>query len=173
MATFSVRVPDDLAARFDLAAGPVGGRSPLLRRLIGSAAGSSETVPTETSRPRTGARIMVRLTAAEAAGVDVEAAALGLRRATWIAALVRSRVLGKPTFARSDTRLLTGVRSEVRRVGVNVNQIARALNTAVLEGRVLDTELTAVEDLRRELRAHVLALGEAFEGNLAYWAGEP
>ncbi|MDB5459450.1 MAG: hypothetical protein JWO72_1191 [Caulobacteraceae bacterium] len=116
---------------------------------------------------------MLRLTAAEAAGVDVEAAALGLRRATWISALVRRRVLGQPTFARSDALLLTGVRSELRRIGVNVNQIARALNTAVLEGRVLDTELTAVDDLRRELRAHILALGEAFEGNLAYWAGEP
>jgi hypothetical protein len=116
---------------------------------------------------------MVRLTAAEAAGMDLEAAALGLRRATWIAALVRSRVLGQPTFARSDTLLLTGVRSELRRIGVNVNQIARALNTAVLEGRVLDTELTAIEDLRRELGAHVVALGEAFAGNLAYWAGEP
>jgi hypothetical protein len=173
MATFSVRVPDDLAARFDLAAVPVGGRSPLLRRLIQSAAAPSEAAPAEGSRPRTGARIMVRLTAAETAAVDGEAAIMGLRRATWIAALVRSRVLGQPTFARPDTLLLTGVRSELRRIGVNVNQIARALNTAVLEGRVLDTELTAVDDLRRELRAHIQALGEAFEGNLAYWAGEP
>ena len=44
------------------------------------------------------------------------------------------------------------------------------MNTAVLEGRVLNTQLTAVDDLRRELRAHIAGLREAFEGNLTYWA---
>ena len=41
-----------------------------------------------------------------------------------------------------------------------------------MEGRILDTELSAIEDLRRELRAHLTGLGEAFAGNLAYWAAE-
>ena len=95
---------------------------------------------------------------------------MGMRRATWIAALVRRQVLGKLTFARADALALMAIRGELRRIGVNVNQIARAMNTAVLEGRVLDAELAGLEDLRRELRAHFVALGEAFEGNLDYWA---
>jgi hypothetical protein len=61
----------------------------------------------------------------------------------------------------------------VRRIGVNVNQIARALNTAVMEGKVLDLELAYLDTLRTELRAHMFTLREAFEGNLAYWAAEP
>ena len=65
------------------------------------------------------------------------------------------------------------MQSELRRIGVNVNQIARALNTAGMEGRVLDLELGSLEDLRREIRAHMLALREAFEGNLAYWDAGP
>jgi predicted transcriptional regulator len=171
MAMFSVRVPDDLAGRFDTVAGQAGGRSALLRRLIIEAAAGSSPEPDELRRgPRQAARLMVRLGAAEAAAVDLEARRMGLRRAGWVAALVRHRMLGRPTFSRADEQLLNGVRSELRRIGVNVNQIARALNTAVLEGRVLDLELLAVDDFRRELRGHVAALGEAFQGNVAYWS---
>jgi hypothetical protein len=56
---------------------------------------------------------------------------------------------------------------------VNVNQIARALNTAVLEGKVLDLEIAYLEDLRTELRVHMSTLREAFVGNLAYWQADP
>ena len=65
------------------------------------------------------------------------------------------------------------IQGEVRRIGVNVNQIARALNTAVMEGKVLDLEIAYLDALRTELRAHMFTLREAFEGNLAYWAAEP
>ena len=68
---------------------------------------------------------------------------------------------------------LLAVQGEVRRIGVNVNQIARALNTAVMEGKVLDLEVAYLADLQIELRAHMSALRGAFEGNLAYWAAEP
>jgi len=39
----------------------------------------------------------------------------------------------------------------------------------VMEGRVLDLELASLDDLRAETRGHMVALREAFEGNLAYW----
>ena len=68
---------------------------------------------------------------------------------------------------------LAAIQGDLRRIGVNANQIARALNTAVLEGKVLDLELAYLNDLRAEIRAHMLALREAFEGNLAYWDAEP
>ena len=128
-----------------------------------------DAAPGELIGSRKAARVSIRLTAQEVAQVDAAAASLGLRRATWIAALVRRRVLGQLTFAPADEAMLIGVRAELRRIGVNINQIARAMNTAVLEGRVLDTELIAIDAFRRELRAHIEALGEAFEGNLAYW----
>lgn len=140
----------------------------MVRRLIRDAA--PESAKAESGPQPAGLRAMVRLTAAEAERVDIEAAVMGMRRATWIAALVRRQVLGKLTFARADALALMAIRGELRRIGVNVNQIARAMNTAVLEGRVLDAELAGLEDLRRELRAHFVALGEAFEGNLDYWA---
>lgn len=169
---FSVRVPDDLAGRFDAAAAPVGGRSAMLRRLIADAAAGSAAASTSWPVRRDGARLMVRLGVAETAGVDAAAAAMGLRRAAWVAMLVRRHVRGRPGFSRPDELSLIAIQGEIRRIGVNVNQIARALNTAVMEGRVLDLELAAIDDLRRELRAHLVGLREAFEGNLGYWAVE-
>ncbi len=168
MAVFNVRLADDLADRFDAAAVLDGGRSALLRRLI-IAAAAPATARGAPAGPRDGARIMVRLTAPDAAAVDIAAAAMGLSRAAWVAALVRRRVRGKPTFPRPDALTLMTIQVELRRVGVNVNQIARALNTAVMEGRVLDSELTWTRSLRAEIREHIAGLREAFEGNLAYW----
>lgn len=172
MPVLSTRVTDDLAARFDAAADAAGGRSAMLRRLVEDVArGASIGGPPAPNR-RDAARLMVRLAAPEARHVADQAAALGLPRAAWVAALVRRHASGAPRFPRSDELALIAIHGEVRRIGVNVNQIARALNTAVMEGRVLDTELGAVADLGRELRAHIAGLGEAFAGNLAYWAAD-
>lgn len=171
MPVLSVRVCDDLAARFDAAAAAGGGRSALLRRLVREAAGGARGAARAPRARRDALRLMVRLAAPEAAHVTAEAAAMALPRAAWVAALVRAHATGRPRFSRGAELSLIALQGEVHRIGVNVNQIARALNTAVLEGRVLDTELGAVDDFRRELRAHLAGLGEAFEGNLAYWVG--
>lgn len=172
MPVLSTRVTDDLAARFDAAAAAAGGRSAMLRRLVKDAAISASAPPPLCPGTRDAARLMVRLAVPEACHVADQAAAMGLPRAAWVAALVRRHASGPPRFARSDELALIAIHGEVRRIGVNVNQIARALNTAVIEGQVLDTELGAVADLGHELRAHIAGLGEAFTGNLAYWAAD-
>ena len=169
----SVRVADDLASRFDVAAAPGGGRSALLHRLVRDAAAAPSPGRAPPTPRRDALRLMVRLAPPEAAHVQREALAMAMPRAAWVAALVRRHAGGRPAFARPDEITLIGTLRELRRIGVNVNQIARALNTAVMEGRVLDTELTAVDDLRRELSGHIGGLQEAFAGNLAYWAVEP
>lgn len=173
MALFNVRLPDDLAVRFDAWAGARGGRSASLRRLIAEACRSDAApLPATPSDPRP-TKLTVRLAAADAPGLDAAAAATGLSRNGWAAAVIRRRLVGRPTFRRSEELALLAIQAEVHRIGVNVNQIARALNTAVLEGKVLDLEMVALTDLRTELRAHILALRDAFEGNLAYWQVDP
>lgn len=171
MANLSLRVPDDLLARFDAAAGGQGGRAPTLRRLMDqAAAGPSAPGGRLPTRPL---KLTVRLTAEDGEGLARVAAAMALTPNGWVAALIRHRLHGKPTFPRGETVALLAIQGEVRRIGVNVNQIARALNTAVLEGKVLDLEIAYLDALRTELRAHMFTLREAFEGNLAYWAAEP
>lgn len=169
MAVFKVRISDDLAAAFDAAAANEGGRSAVLRSLVQDRAEAAGGAPAPPASPRSAARLMVRLGAPEAAHVAEAAATMGLRRAGWVTALVRRHALGRPTFDRGQEVALLAVQGELRRIGVNVNQIARAMNTAVMEGRVLALELQSIDDFRRELRGHVLAMREAFAGNLAYW----
>lgn len=96
---FSVRVSDELAARFDAAAATAGGRSALLRTLILRAAEGAPVTPSRPPGPRSAARLMVRLGPAEAAYVEAAAAAMGLRRAGWVAALVRRHATGRPSTA--------------------------------------------------------------------------
>jgi len=175
MAVLSTRVPDEVAARFELAARPFGGRSALLARLAAAAAGgggepSEDRPPASRSAaaPRP-ARLMVRLSAADAAAVDLARQARGLSRSGWVAGLVGAHLLGRPCLARDDARALLAIHGELRRIGVNLNQIARALNTAVLEGRVLELETVAVADLRAELRAQMGGLRAAVAGDLAAW----
>jgi hypothetical protein len=174
MADFKLRLSDNLAARFDGWAAEHGGRSPALRHLIEQA--SSAGAPSCDAPSRLGSRpvkLTVRLAAADGRGLDTAAAEMGLTRNAWAAALIRRRLHARPTFRRSDELSLLAIHTELRRIGINVNQIARALNTAVMEGKVLDLELAHLDDLRAEIRAHMLALREAFEGNLAYWQVEP
>lgn len=168
MANLSIRVSDDLLARFDAAAGGQGGRAPTLRRLMAQAAAVS-AMPSGRLPPRP-LKLTVRLTDGDGDGLAREAAAMGLTPNGWAAALIRHRLHGKPTFPRVEAVTLLAIQGEVRRIGVNVNQIARALNTAVLEGNVLDLELAYLDALQTELRAHMSTLRAAFEGNLAYWA---
>ena len=171
MANLSLRVPDDLLARFDAAAGGQGGRAPTLRRLMGQAAAG---LPAAGGRlPARPLKLTVRLTADDGDGLAREASGMALTPNGWVAALIRHRLHGKPTFGPGETIALLAIQGEVRRIGVNVNQIARALNTAVMEGKVLDLEIAYLDALRTELRAHMFTLREAFEGNLAYWAVEP
>jgi hypothetical protein len=170
MADFKLRLPDGLAAQFDTWAADRGGRSPALRHLVAQACAGAETAAAEAGRlgPRS-VKLTVRLTAADARGLRAAAAEMTLTPNAWAAAVVRRRLRGRPTFTRPDVMSLIAIQTELRRVGVNVNQIARALNTAVLEGRVLDVELAYLDDLRAEIRGHMAGLREAFEGNLAYW----
>ena len=171
MANLSLRVPDELLARFDACAGGQGGRAPTLRRLMDQAAAGP---PTPGERlPARPLKLTVRLAADDGEGLAREAASMGLTPNGWVAALVRRRLHGKPTFRPGEAVALLAIQGEVRRIGVNVNQIARALNTAVMEGKVLDLEVAYLDALRTELRAHMFTLREAFAGNLAYWAVDP
>lgn len=174
MALFNVRLDDELALAFDAWAALRGGRSGALRRLMREACAGAPRARRHTSaRVLRPVKLTVRLTAADAADLDLAAAEMALTPNAWAAALLRHRLTGRPRFPQDQTIALISIQGEVRRIGVNVNQIARALNTAVLEGKVLDLELAALDALRRELAAHIGALREAFEGNLAYWQGEP
>ncbi len=69
--------------------------------------------------------IGVRVTEAQAAELAERAA--GARMS--MAAYMRSRSLGQPVRVTTERRLAAIERVELTRIGVNLNQVARALNT--------------------------------------------
>jgi hypothetical protein len=170
--TFSVRVSERQAAHFDAAAAAKGGRSARLRQLIEAEGCGAPAAGSSSADPRNGGRFLVRLRAGDAEAVRREAQEMCLSPSGWIAALVARRVAGRPRLPPRQAAALLGVAAEVHRIGVNANQIARALNTAVAGGRGLELEVAAIEAFRRELRAGLVGLHAAFEGNLAYWDAE-
>jgi len=173
MDRFTVRLPDDLARRFDAAAASRGGRSRLLRRLIEGAADVPFPALVEACpRPSTG-KLTLRLGHPDLAAVEAAAAFLGLSRTQWIASLIRRRLHDRPQLSPPEALAFIEIQRELRRIGVNVNQIARAMNTAVLKGAVLDLELAQINAFSAEIRAHLVGLRQAFEGNLDYWSAEP
>jgi uncharacterized protein (DUF1778 family) len=173
MDRITLRLPHDLTRRFDAAAALEGGRSRFLRRLMERAA----QVPLpEPARPQPGppsTKITLRLAPHDMGLVETAASAAGVTRNQWCVRLIRRRVHGRPQFTPPESLCLIEVRRELRRIGVNVNQIARALNTAVMEGAVLDLELDQLADFRREIGTWIDALEEAFKGNLDYWRTDP
>ena len=174
MAVLSLRVPDVVLERFDIWAGAHGGRSPALRHLIDRAVSTSTSVADLTDQlPKRPVKLSVRLSVDDAVGLAEAATEWGLTPNAWVAALVRRRLRGRPTFKPSDTVSLIAIQVELRRIGGNVNQIARALNSAVLEGEVLELEVAYLADLRAELQAHMRSLRDAFAGNFADWDVEP
>ncbi|QTN20854.1 plasmid mobilization relaxosome protein MobC [Brevundimonas sp. AJA228-03] len=173
MDRLTLRLSPDLIRRFDAAAAGQGGRSRLLRRLMEGAAQASLPAPTEALPAPHSGKLTLRLGEADLRLLEAEAAARGLSRTQWSVALIRRRIHDRPQFSRPETLALIEVRRELRRIGVNVNQIARALNTAVMEGAVLDVEVKQLGAFQTEIAAWVDALGEAFEGNLAYWGPAP
>lgn len=170
MDRLTLRVSPDLIRRFDAAAAGQGGRSRLLRRLMEGAAQAPLPTPEEGPPTARTGKLTLRLDEADLRLLEAEAAATGLSRTQWSVALIRRRLHDRPQFSPPEALALIEVRRELRRIGVNINQIARALNTAVMDGVVLDLELAQLGAFQAELSAWVDALGEAFEGNLAYWA---
>jgi hypothetical protein len=173
MDRITLRLPPDLVRRFDAAAAGQGGRSRLLRQLM-EAVAQAPLPAAEPAPPKAATgKLTLRLPATDLAALEAEAHALGLSRTQWTVALIRRRLHGRPQLSRPEAIAFIDVRRELRRIGVNVNQIARALNVAVLEGSVLDLELAQLGAFQVEIAAHLDGLRDAFAGNLAYWAVEP
>lgn len=173
MDRLTLRLSPDLTRRFDAAAAGHGGRSRYLRTLMEAAAQAPLPTPEPAPPGVKSAKLTLRLADADLALLEAEAARAGLSRTQWTAALIRRRLHDRPQMTPPEAMALIGIRRELHRIGVNINQIARALNTAVMEGTVLDLEIAQLAAFAAEIRGHLGGLDEVFAGNLAYWSAEP
>lgn len=172
MRPLTVKVPADTAARLDAYSASRGGRSKVLRTLIEGALAQTDDAAAESRpavEPGLGAKVTIRLKRPDLASLDAEAFEAGLKRTEWIVALIRRRLGRRPGFKRADRMELLAIYRELNRIGVNLNQVARAVNTAVLPGQVLELEMSQIRDFRREVRDLAQALAAAMNGDLSYW----
>lgn len=172
MAIFNVRLPDDLAARFDAMAASHGGRSALLRSVIDQALRSDQDeVVVPAPRERTTTRVEVRLTASDIARLDDAAGTRGLKRTEWIVALLRRRLFGKAPPPRPDRAAIAQSWRELNRIGINLNQAVHALHAATMVDSGLDLarEAARVASFRDDVAEKLAALGQALKGDASYW----
>ncbi|QTC89190.1 plasmid mobilization relaxosome protein MobC [Brevundimonas pondensis] len=173
MDRITLRLPPDLARRFDAAAAARGGRSRYLRTIMEAAAQASLPAPQPGPSGAKSAKLTIRLTDADMGLLEAEAGRAGVLRTQWAVMLIRRRLHGRLQLTPPEAMALINIRRELHRIGVNVNQITRALNTAVMEGAVLNLEITQLAAFAAEIRGHLSGLEQAFAGNLAYWSTEP
>lgn len=127
----------------------------------GPVSGSGPTSQTGRGRPKNNpaesrtAQLHVLVTPAERSAVHRAAADAGLS----VSAFVRRRALGQPVTARADAQ----ARAALRRVGVNLNQLARAANAAGPTGAPLGVG-SALAAKAEAVLADVLAAVERLGG---------
>ena len=170
MALISLRVPDDVAASFSALAASEGGKSALLRRLIADAlnASSARIASLLVGPPQ---KVTVRFRESEMRQLAEVSHQRGMTRTGWIVALVRSR-LGSPVQHSPDEHAaLRAIVRELNRIGGNINQIARAANTSVLQGRAVEPDLSAIREAKLVVEIELAQLRNALHGNADYWDG--
>jgi hypothetical protein len=173
VAFFGLRLPDDLAARFDAKATAAGGRSALLRKLIDGALEGAGDRSSETASPRirTTHRLQLRLTREDIVQLDAAADARGLKRTEWLVMLLRRRLHATSPPPRADRVLIAQSWRELNRIGINLNQAVHALHAATMVDSRLDLarEAARVASFRDEVADQLRVLGRALKGDMAYW----
>jgi hypothetical protein len=104
--------------------------------------------PPEPARPK-GLRFQLSLTADEVLAVEAHGAILDLRPAQFCTVLVRRWLGLRKAPPASTANALALIRNELRRIGVNINQIARAANEFArpTEQTLRDRGLMSADDL--------------------------
>ncbi|PPQ16119.1 plasmid mobilization relaxosome protein MobC [Bradyrhizobium sp. AC87j1] len=171
MALISLRVSDEVAAQFSVLAATQGGKSALLRRLIADAlsAPAPRILALPVGRPE---KVTVRFRESEMQQLAEVSHQRGMTRTGWIVALVRSR-LGSPVqHSPHEHEALRAIVRELNRIGGNINQIARAANTSVLQGRVVEPDLSVIQEAKSVVERELAQLRSALHGNADYWDGQ-
>lgn len=158
-----------LAERFKTWARPRGGVSAALRRVVEEAVADGSAEP---SAGTAGFQITVRLRERERDLLLDAAAARGLSPATYLRSLAVVHLSAQPQWSVAEAEALRAIGVELRRIGNNVNQVARALNVAVHKGEYPESQGSEAREAARLVRAELRRLLAIYSGNVERW-GRP
>jgi hypothetical protein len=162
-------VDRDLADRFKDWARPHGGVSAALRSVIEGAVAGHEPEPPPGAA---GFHVTVRLRDRERELLLAAAQARGMPVAAYLRSLAVVHLAERPQWSPAEAEALRELGGELRRIGNNVNQIARALNVAVHKGEYPAGQGTEAKEAARLVRAELRWLLAVYTGNLERW-GRP
>ena len=170
----STHIDDDLAERFSALARAHGGKSALLRCLIshavnGQSQGRAPKLPDPAGRT---VHLSVRLSANEVAEVKKAAKARFMKPSQWLRSVVRVRLGAGTQFSGPELHELRALANQVRRIGVNLNQVVRAANEAHLEHVPFAVDTKVLEAAREEVARTLTALHLMARGNVRAWEGK-
>lgn len=169
----STWVPEATATAFHAQARTEGGASAALRRLVAQTVdpglhGASLYALSPGGAGR-GEQIGIRLKGEERRALGAAAADRGTSPANWVRALTIVHLARKPQWNAGELAELREVFRELRRIGNNVNQIARALNVAQQTGLYPPHQGRAVKEAAEMIRAEMRRVVSVMTGNFDYW----
>ncbi len=161
-------VPEAVAERFKaLSRISDGGVSAALLRMIGQEVGDKRAVA-----PRgvgQGELISVRLKNEERVALALAAHQRGTTPANWMRSLALVHLQKRPEWNHEELELFRDVGRELRRIGVNINQIAAGVNAAALIGECPPGQGEAAERATELVRYEIRRLAAVVTGNFDYW----
>lgn len=126
---------------------------------------SANEVADQPDQTRT--RIEIKLTDSELLKIESIAKEAGYSRNMWVAHLVRSYLTKAPQFGMRELEVLSESNSQLLRVGRNLNQLTRQLNTSLAEADSL--KASYIEQLSNEVSAHVRSVSSVIQANIERW----
>jgi hypothetical protein len=166
----STHIDRETERAFDAWARTRGGKAAALRSLIRDAVGAP--VP---DRPAVDAGVSdlhVRLSEPEREALRQAAAQKGMAPSTWVRSLVRAHVLRRPQWGEFERHGFAAVLTALARIGSNVNQIARAMNVAVLKGEYSAGQGSAAREAAAEVKRAIAQLAGMVGRDLDYWGAD-
>lgn len=164
----STWVPADVAQAFKQAARTTeGGTSAALRRVVIEAVEGKP--PAAPRGAGAGVQVGVRLKPAERSALAEVARGRSTTPANWLRSLAIVHLSRKPQWNEAEVEALRDLFREVRQIGNNVNQIARAMNVAVQSGVFPPHQHLAVEEAAEAVRAEMRRIVAVMTGNFDYW----
>jgi Bacterial mobilisation protein (MobC) len=135
-------------------------------RTLTPCADSSRATPSRIERRE---RVCVRIGSEDRRLLNERASARGLAPGTYVALLVRTHVQGRAPLPRAEYLALRESVLELKAIGRNLNQIARALNRGAYAempgGAAVDAILKVVEELRDHFRDLLKANDVSWKNN--------
>ena len=113
-------------------------------------------------------RVEIRLSESEHAAAAALALEEGFSVQTWLIALMRARLVGGAQLGETELVELAKSNYELRSIGRNLNQVAKALNAGGVEQHH-EPRLSLLQGIKERIDAHVSSVSAVLESNLQRW----